>query len=66
MARSFEPGPRTGISRIAVAGGTAVPVTKLEPTQHTTHRWPNFLPDGKHFLYTAADHNDPRGAGLPG
>ncbi len=58
----FEPGPRTGISRIAAAGGTAVPVTKLDPTQHTTHRWPDFLPDGKHFLYLASNHGDPHGA----
>ena len=39
-----------------------VPVTKLDTPEHTTHRWPNFLPDGKHFLYLAADHADPRGA----
>ena len=58
----FEPGPRTGIFRIAAAGGTVVPVTKLNTPEHTTHRWPNFLPDGKHFLYLAADHADPRGA----
>jgi serine/threonine protein kinase len=58
----FAPGPRTGISRIAAAGGTAVLVTKLDPAQHTTHRWPFFLPDGKHFLYLAANHADPRGA----
>jgi len=58
----FEPGPRTGIFRIAAAGGTTAPVTKLDPTQHTTHRWPNFLPDGKHFLYLAANNADPRGA----
>jgi eukaryotic-like serine/threonine-protein kinase len=58
----FEPGPRTGIFRIAASGGTVVPVTKLDTPEHTTHRWPNFLPDGKHFLYLAADHADPRGA----
>ena len=57
----FEPGPRTRIFRIAAAGGTAVPVTKLDPTQHTTHRWPFFLPDGKHFLYLASNHANPRG-----
>jgi serine/threonine protein kinase/Tol biopolymer transport system component len=58
----FEPGPRTGIFRIAASGGTVVPVTKLDTPEHTTHRWPNFMPDGKHFLYLAADHADPRGA----
>lgn len=38
-------------------------LTKLDLPEHTTHRWPNFLPDGKHFLYLAANHADPRGAG---
>ena len=38
------------------AGGTPAPVTKLDNSQHTTHRWPYFLPDGKHFLYLAANH----------
>ncbi len=28
--------------------------------RHTTHRWPWFLPDGKHFLYLAANHANPR------
>jgi serine/threonine protein kinase/Tol biopolymer transport system component len=59
----FEPGPRAEIFRIAASGGTAVQVTKLDLPEHTTHRWPNFLPDGKHFLYLAANHADPRGAG---
>jgi Tol biopolymer transport system component len=57
----FAPGPRSGIFRIAAAGGTVVPVTKFDPAQYSTHRWPNVLPDGKHFLYLAANHADPRG-----
>ena len=57
----FEPGSRTGISRIASTGGSPVLVTKLDLAQHTTHRWPFFLPDGKHFLYLASNHADPRG-----
>ena len=58
----FAPGPRTGISRIPATGGTFVAVTKLDTAQYTTHRWPNFLPDGKHFLYLASNHTDPRAA----
>ena len=23
----------------------------IDSAQHTSHRWPFFLPDGKHFLY---------------
>jgi Tol biopolymer transport system component len=48
FASRFSP-----ISRISASGGTPVEVTKLEGTV-TTHRWPEFLPDGKHFLFLAA------------
>ena len=58
----FAPAPRTGISRISATGGTPVAVTKLDSAQYTTHRWPHFLPDGKHFLYLASNHGDPHAA----
>jgi Tol biopolymer transport system component len=35
-------------------------VTKSRSPNQTTHRWPVFLPDGKHFLYFAGDHNEPQ------
>jgi len=41
--------------RVPATGGTPVAVTKLSG-RYTTHRWPAFLPDGKHFLYLAAIH----------
>jgi WD40 repeat protein len=28
----------------------------VDPSMHTTHRWPKFLPDGRRFLYLAASH----------
>jgi len=59
----FSPSARSEILRVAATGGTPVPITKLDTSQHTTHRWPSLLPDGKHFLYLAANHADPRGAG---
>jgi hypothetical protein len=31
--------------------------------QHTSHRWPFFLPDGKHFLYLAMNHDAAKSAG---
>jgi serine/threonine protein kinase len=34
----------------AVAGGEPVPVTRLE-TGQASHRFPGFLPDGRHFIY---------------
>jgi Tol biopolymer transport system component/predicted Ser/Thr protein kinase len=53
----FTPDTREAIFRVSAAGGTPVPVTKIDSTSHTTHRWPSFLPDGNHFLYFAGDHN---------
>jgi hypothetical protein len=58
----FAPAPLAAIFRIAATGGTPVPVTKLDAASHDTHRWPYFLPDGRHFLYLAANHGDPLGA----
>jgi eukaryotic-like serine/threonine-protein kinase len=53
----FAPDTQTVLFRVSSNGGTPVPVTKLDPSQHTSHRWPFFLPDGKHFLYLAMHHD---------
>jgi len=52
----FSPAFSDPIFRVPAVGGTPEPVTKLDPSQHTSHRWPFFLPDGKHFLYVAIRH----------
>ena len=52
----FTPDIYEGIYRVQATGGKAVTVTKVDRSQHSTHRWPLFLPDGKHFLYLAAQH----------
>jgi Tol biopolymer transport system component len=39
-----------GLSRVAETGGATSLVTKVEIG---THRWPWFLPDGRHFFYLA-------------
>jgi Tol biopolymer transport system component len=57
---AFSPDIRTGLFRVAASGGAAVPLTKVEEGRHTTHRWPCFLPDGRHVLYLAANHANPR------
>src|SRR5262249_40885115 len=47
-----------GLSRIAASGGTPQPLTTLDKKLgHTTHRWPFFLPDGRHFLYFASQNS---------
>ncbi len=41
------------IYRVAAAGGTPQPVTRLDASKNEgSHRWPQFLPDGRHFLFT--------------
>jgi serine/threonine protein kinase/Tol biopolymer transport system component len=37
--------------RLAAAGGAPVPLTKVNPPHETSHRFPQFLPDGRHFIY---------------
>ncbi len=40
------------LSRVSAAGGTPVTVTELDPKAgELSHRWPTFLPDGKHYLF---------------
>jgi eukaryotic-like serine/threonine-protein kinase len=52
----FTPYIYEAIYRVPASGGKPIAVTVLDRSQHTTHRWPHFLPDGKHFLYLAAHH----------
>ncbi len=48
----------SGIQRVSAAGGGASPVTTVDPASgERGHIFPWFLPDGRHFLYTA-DSND--------
>jgi Tol biopolymer transport system component len=50
----FTPDVTSPLMRVPAAGGTATPVTTLDIAQHEiNHRWPRFLPDGRHFLYMA-------------
>ena len=42
----------SGLSRVSGAGGVPSAVTTLADGEDA-HRWPHFLPDGKHFFYTA-------------
>jgi eukaryotic-like serine/threonine-protein kinase len=53
----YEPDYRDSLWRISGAGGSSVRLTKFEAGKHTTHRWPRFLPDGKHFLFFATNHS---------
>ena len=54
----YAPDYRGPLWRIG-AVGTSVPAqaTKMDLSKHSTHRWPVFLPDGKHFLFLATNHS---------
>jgi Tol biopolymer transport system component/predicted Ser/Thr protein kinase len=55
----FTPNLASGLFRVPVTGGNATPVTAPDQALgETSHRWPWFLPDGRHFLYTARN-DDP-------
>jgi serine/threonine protein kinase len=45
----FSPGYRDPIRRVPASGGSPTPLTEVRPRE--VHRWPVFLPDGRHFLY---------------
>jgi Tol biopolymer transport system component len=53
----FSPAPTAPLMRVSASGGTPVAITKLDLGLQTSHRWPFFLPDGKHFLYIALHHD---------
>jgi serine/threonine protein kinase len=48
----FAPTTTGGLFKVSSSGGPAVEFTKPDGSQQqSSHRWPKFLPDGKHFLY---------------
>jgi eukaryotic-like serine/threonine-protein kinase len=46
----FTPNAVGGLDKVSAAGGTAVPITQSSVS--VNHRFPHFLPDGGHFLFT--------------
>jgi Tol biopolymer transport system component len=51
----FAPDTVGPLARVSAAGGVAAPVTMLDGSAgETSHRWPQFLPDRRHFLYLGA------------
>ncbi|HSE48689.1 MAG TPA: protein kinase [Terriglobales bacterium] len=41
----------TGLARVSANGGAVSAATVLPAGAGESHRWPTFLPDGKHFLF---------------
>ena len=45
-----------GIQRVSSSGGAPTTITTLDASGgELSHRWPYFLPDGRHFLYLATN-----------
>lgn len=50
----FSPGSAGSLWRVSAEGGQATRLTTLDGTAgESTHRYPTFLPDGRHYLYLA-------------
>jgi Tol biopolymer transport system component len=48
----FAPNFADALYRVSAAGGAPVPLTTLDASRkETAHSLPNFLPDGRHFIY---------------
>jgi DNA-binding winged helix-turn-helix (wHTH) protein/Tol biopolymer transport system component len=43
-------GPTSEVFSVRV-GGQATAITSLDTARESAHRWPQFLPDGRHFLF---------------
>ena len=54
------PANRTALARVAAGGGPFQPVTTLDAETENSHRWPQWLPDGRHFLFTARSDSPER------
>jgi serine/threonine protein kinase len=52
----FAPQPYGPLYKVSAIGGIPTPLTKVEKAQ-SSHRWPFFLPDGKHFLFASQSPN---------
>ena len=52
----FAPAAIGPLHRVSSSGGVSTPLTTVEVVQaENSHRWPWFLPDGRHFLYWAGN-----------
>jgi Tol biopolymer transport system component len=58
----FSGGPISPLFRVNASGGTPSAFTTIDAKLHTSHRWPFFLPDGKHVVYLAMHHDPTKSA----
>lgn len=52
----YTPDVFLGIYKVSAEGGTPTEETTLDDSRfESSHRWPIFLPDGKHYIYLSAN-----------
>ena len=55
-------GTGAGLYRVSASGGTPTRISIPDASRgEHNHRWPMFLPDGKHYLYMAANFSGQKG-----
>jgi Tol biopolymer transport system component len=57
----FGPTSTSPLLRIAASGGEATAVTRLDSPHQSNHRSPQFLPDGRYFLFYAVGQEQASG-----
>jgi len=57
----FTPTFWEGLFQVPASGGQRRRVTTPDSTSETTHRFPQFMPDGRHYIYLSANHRVPDG-----
>ncbi len=55
----FSPSFQSDLYKVPASGGTPVQVTHRDSSRITTCRWPIILPDGKHLIFFAGNHDTP-------
>ena len=57
----FAPSSFSPLYRVPAAGGEPVAITRLDPPRQVMHVFPQFLPDGRHFLFFAQGSSEASG-----
>ena len=61
----FAPNSNGPLFRVSASGGEPTPVTRVDTgKKEYGHRWPQFLPDGKHFFFQASSTAGSRNASI--
>jgi len=59
----FSPNLPSGLHRVSASGGAVEVVTTADQLR-ISHRWPSFLPDERHFLYSVSFSSKPEAIGI--